>query len=257
MTEPANASLIGGSHAVFAALKGGGSVYRVWRVAGATRHNPSLDSALAERGLASEAVERSVLDNWLPDIAHQGIAAEVAPPEPIDEQQLKRIIDNAGETSLVLLLDQVQDPHNLGACLRSAAAAGVDAVIAPRRRAAGLTATAIKVAAGGAQHVPFACVTNLARTLGSLQAAGYFAVGLDGQAQTTIDMLDLTGRRIIVAGGEARGLRRRSAECCDELGAIPLDDAVASLNVSVAVGITLFEARRQHRAGQWARPEAL
>jgi len=248
VTKPPNAPLVGGVHAVIAALQADRPVYHVWRVAGATHNNSSLDKALAKRGLVSDVVDRAELDNWLPDIAHQGIAAEVAPPESIDERQLKRLIDKTGETSLVLVLDQVQDPHNLGACLRSAAAAGVDAVIAPRRRAVGLTATAVKVAAGAAHIVPFACVTNLARTLGTLQAAGYFAVGLDAEANTAIEMLDLTGRRIIMAGGEAGGLRRRSAECCDELGTIILEDAVESLNVSVAVGVTLFEARRQQRA---------
>lgn len=241
---------------MIAALKAGRPVYRVWRVVGNTHKNSTLDKALAERGLVPDTADRAELDNWLPDIAHQGIAAEVAPPEAIDERQLKRLIDNTGQTSLVLVLDQVQDPHNLGACLRSAAAAGVDVVIAPRRRAVGLTATAVKVAAGAAQYVPFACVTNLARTLGTLQAAGYFAVGLDAQAETSIEMLDLTGRRIIMAGGEASGLRRRSAECCDELGSIVLEDAVESLNVSVAVGITLFEARRQQRLKPLAKGQA-
>lgn len=246
MTADNRGSLIGGTHAVVAALESTRPVYRVWQAVGSNPADTPLQEALAKRGLVPEPAERVDLDDWLPTIAHQGIAAEVALPEPIDEHQLADVVDVAGPNSLILVLDQVQDPHNLGACMRSAAAAGVDAIIAPKRRAVGLTATVAKVAAGGTEHVPFACVTNLARTLAWLQKSGYFAVGLDGEATVTIDTLDLTGRRIIVAGGEATGLRRRSATCCDELGAIPLTTAaVESLNVSVATGVALYEARRQ------------
>ncbi|NNC23226.1 23S rRNA (guanosine(2251)-2'-O)-methyltransferase RlmB [Salinisphaera sp. USBA-960] len=242
-------SLIGGVHAVMAALQGRRPVYRVWRLASATRDNDALEQELAAHGLSAEPIERSELDRRLPNIAHQGVAAEIAAPEAIDEQALAETIALAGSTSLVLALDQIQDPHNLGACLRSAAAAGVDAVIAPRRQAVGLTSSAIKVAAGGAEYVPFARVTNLARTLTWLQDAGYFSTGLEGEAPSSIDTLDLGGRHVIVAGGEADGLRRRTTDCCDRLGSIPLCGSIESLNVSVAVGVALFEARRQQRQG--------
>lgn len=248
MYQTASTACIGGVHAVLAALEGSRPVYRVWR-AGCLedRADERLTRALQDRGLAPETVKRATLDGWLPAIAHQGIAAEVAMPVPIGERELAELARGAGENDLVLVLDQVQDPHNLGACLRSAAAAGVSAVVAPKRRAVGLTATAVKVAAGGAEHVPFARVTNLARALGMLQEHGFFAVGLDDGAAVPIDTLDLTGRRIIVAGGEADGLRQRTAACCDEFGSIPLPGPVRSLNVSVAVGVALFEVGRQSR----------
>lgn len=241
---------IGGVHAVLAALEGSRPVYRVWQAGRLDdRFGERLACALEARGLTPEVVKRTTLDSWLPAIAHQGIVAEVAMPEPIDERELAALARGAGDNDLVLALDQVQDPHNLGACLRSAAAAGVMAVVAPKRRAVGLTATAVKVAAGGAEHVPFARVTNLARALETLQSHGFFAVGLDDSASAPVDALDLTGRRIIVAGGEADGLRQRTAGCCDESGSIPLPGPVQSLNVSVAVGVALFEAGRQNRAG--------
>ena len=148
-------------------------------------------------------------------------------------------------TPLLLVLDRVQDPHNLGACLRTADAAGVHAVIAPKNRAVSLTDTVRRIAAGAAEHVPFAQVTNLARTLGELQGDGVRIVGTSDDAEKTLYQADLTGPLAIVMGFEGTGLRRLTYEQCDEFVRIPMAGEVECLNVSVATGVCLFEAMRQ------------
>ncbi len=152
----------------------------------------------------------------------------------------------AEEPLLLLVLDGVQDPHNFGACLRSAAAAGVHAVIAPADRSASLNATVRKVACGAAEIVPVVTVTNLARALRALQEQGIWIVGAAGEAADSLYDVDFTPSTAIVLGGEEKGLRRLTREACDRLARIPMaEGGVESLNVSVAAGIFLFEARRQ------------
>ena len=153
---------------------------------------------------------------------------------------------DAGDT-LVLVLDGVQDPHNLGACLRTAEAAGVHAVIVPKDRAAGLTPVARKVAAGSAERVPVITVTNLARTLKRLADLGYWVTGLAGEAETSLFEADLTGPRVLVLGAEGEGLRRLTKEHCHQLVRIPMAGKAESLNVSVAAAVCLYEAVRQRR----------
>lgn len=185
---------------------------------------------------------------------HQGVVAEVAPRPGDPETQLEEALEAAGESPLLLVLDGVQDPHNLGACLRSADAAGVCAVIAPRDRAAGLTPVARKVAAGAAEIVPFIPVVNLARTLRELKDRGVWMVGTSDAAAKSVYDARLTGPVGIVMGSEGDGLRRLTGETCDELVAIPMAGAVESLNVSVATGIVLFEAVRQRTERAKRRP---
>jgi 23S rRNA (guanosine2251-2'-O)-methyltransferase len=148
---------------------------------------------------------------------------------------------------LVLVLDCVQDPHNLGACLRTADAAGVDAVIVPQRRSATITETVRKIACGGAEHVFFVQVVNLVRTLEHLQEAGLFVYGTSHTADKSIYEENLTGPLALVLGAEATGVRRLTAETCDGLVSIPMGGTVECLNVSVATGVCLFEARRQRK----------
>lgn len=185
---------------------------------------------------------------------HQGVVAEVAPRAGDPETQLEEALEAAGESPLLLVLDGVQDPHNLGACLRSADAAGVCAVIAPRDRAAGLTPVARKVAAGAAEIVPFVPVVNLARTLRELKDRGVWMVGTSDAATKSVYESRLTGPIGIVMGSEGDGMRRLTGETCDELVSIPMAGAVESLNVSVATGIVLFEAVRQRREHAKRRP---
>jgi 23S rRNA (guanosine2251-2'-O)-methyltransferase len=174
---------------------------------------------------------------------HQGVAARVDAARRV--QHLSDVLDTLEEPALLLVLDGVQDPHNLGACLRSADAFGVHAVIAPKDRAVGITATVEKVACGAAETVPFITVTNLARTLRELKESGIWVVGMAGEAKQDLYSFKHTGPLAIVLGAEGEGLRRLTMETCDELLRIPMSGSVESLNVSVSTGICLFEARRQ------------
>lgn len=179
---------------------------------------------------------------------HQGVVAMVSGgKDALAEQDLPALIAGAPAAPLLLVLDGVTDPHNLGACLRSADAAGVTAVIVPKDKAVGLTPVVRKVASGAAETVPLVVVTNLARCLQSLQEQGIWLVGTDDEASVSLYEQDLTGPLAIVMGSEGAGLRRLTRECCDHLVSIPMAGELSSLNVSVAAGVTLFEAVRQRQ----------
>ena len=192
-------------------------------------------------------VDAKQLQARLGEAVHQGIVAEVAPLAPWSEARLLEAV-TVSTQPLLLALDGVQDPHNLGACLRTADACGVLAVIVPRDRAAPLNATARKVAAGAAESTPVATVTNLARTLGLLKGAGLWIVGADAQAAQPAHEIDLTGPRVLVMGAEGAGLRQLTRRHCDWLVRLPNLGAAQSLNVSVATGMLLYEALRQRGA---------
>jgi 23S rRNA (guanosine2251-2'-O)-methyltransferase len=204
--------------------------------------------ALAQRsGVAVSAASTEQLDKLAEGGRHQGVVAEIQPRSVDPETLLEEVLETAGATPFLLVLDGVQDPHNLGACLRSADAAGVHAVIAPRDRASGLTPVVRKVAAGAAESVPFIAVVNLARTLRELKDRGIWLVGTDDSADKALYDVDLKGPLAIVLGGEGEGLRRLTRESCDMLVRIPMAGAVESLNVSVATGVVLYEAVRQRK----------
>ncbi|MGA2023392.1 MAG: 23S rRNA (guanosine(2251)-2'-O)-methyltransferase RlmB [Steroidobacteraceae bacterium] len=204
-------------------------------------------------GRTVERVDATRLLARLGPVVHQGVAAEVLPLPPWREAELLEAI-SAAHDPLLLALDGVQDPHNLGACLRTADACGVLALIVPRDRAAPLNATARKVATGAAETTPVAIVTNLARTLGLLKDAGLWIVGADAQAPQSAAALDLTGPRVLVMGAEGGGLRALTRRHCDWLARLPSLGAVESLNVSVAAGMLLYEALRQREAPLAASP---
>ncbi|MBA1148406.1 23S rRNA (guanosine(2251)-2'-O)-methyltransferase RlmB [Ectothiorhodospiraceae bacterium WFHF3C12] len=185
------------------------------------------------------------LDQLVSGQAHQGVAVRYNGTPPRDEDDLTALLDALDHAPLLLVLDQVQDPHNLGACLRTADGAGVDAVIAPRDRAVGLTPTVHKVASGAVQSVPFVQVGNLARSLKALKQRGIWLVGTDDEAGQSLFETDLAGPTAIVMGAEDTGLRRLTREACDFLVRLPMRGEVGSLNVSVATGICLYEALRQ------------
>lgn len=200
-------------------------------------------------GRAVERVDARQLQARLGEAVHQGIVAEVTPLAACSEEQLLEAVTRTTDP-LLLALDGVQDPHNLGACLRTADACGVLAVIVPRDRAAPLNATARKVAAGAAETTPVATVTNLARTLGLLKAAGLWIVGAHAQGPQQAHEIDLTGPRVLVMGAEGAGLRQLTQRHCDWLVRLPSLGSVESLNVSVATGMLLYEALRQRGARQ-------
>lgn len=179
---------------------------------------------------------------------HQGLALEAEPPPPLTERQLLALV-HARPSPLLLALDGVTDPGNLGACLRSAGALGVDAAILPKDRTAPLNGVAAKAASGALDFLPVAQVANLARVLQRLKAAGVWLVGAALDADRALPSLDLRGGLCLVLGAEGAGLRRRTRETCDHLAAIPLaEGAGLPLNVSVATGVCLYEAQRQRAA---------
>jgi 23S rRNA (guanosine2251-2'-O)-methyltransferase len=177
--------------------------------------------------------------------SHQGVVARVA--SQARHVTLDDVLENLQEPALLLVLDSITDPHNLGACLRVADAAGAHAVIAPKDKACGLNATAIKVASGAADTVPYIVVTNLARSLREMQEREIWVVGTAANAKREIYAIDQKGPTAWVLGAEGSGMRRLTQETCDELAYIPMHGSVESLNVSVSAGLCLFETRRQRR----------
>lgn len=205
--------------------------------------------ALAEtNGIDVQRCTRQELTMRVPDGQHQGVLAERRRARALNEHDLDDLVAGAGARALVLVLDGLQDPHNLGACLRSAEAAGVVAVVAPKDRAVGLTPAVLKVASGAAERVPFVQVTNLARTLRALKEQGLWVIGAAGDGDSELFDIDLSGPVVLVLGAEGVGLRRLTREHCDRLARIPMQGQAESLNVSVAAGIFLFEAVRQRGA---------
>jgi 23S rRNA (guanosine2251-2'-O)-methyltransferase len=203
-----------------------------------------IEELARRHGVRVERIGAQQLKQLVGEAAHQGVLAEIVPLPPWTEEQLLGALENA-QAPLLLALDGVQDPHNLGACLRTADACGAVAVIVPRDRAAQLNATVRKVAAGAAETTPVVAVTNLARSLKLLKEAGVWVVGADAQAQLTAQQVDLKGPVVLVLGSEGSGLRQLTRTHCDFLVRLPQLGAIESLNVSVAAGMLLYEAVRQ------------
>lgn len=245
----AETRFIYGFHAINARLRqSAGSVQEIYLAAGKqdgrTRDLVKLAEAQGVRVIATDPVRLDGMAGGHEKAArHQGVVARVSAAQR--HVTLDDVLDTLAEPALLLVLDGVQDPHNLGASLRVADAAGAHAVIAPKDRAVGLTATAIKVACGAADSVPYVTVTNLARALREMQERGIWTVGADAEAGKDIYGVDLKVPLALVLGAEGGGLRRLTRETCDALVKIPMHGSVESLNVSVAGGICLFEARRQ------------
>lgn len=197
-------------------------------------------------GISVQFCQRKVLDDKVQGEQHQGVVARAKPQRVMDENDLDRILENQSEP-FILVLDGVTDPHNIGACLRTADAAGVHAVVVPKDKAGGLTATVRKVACGAAESVPFIQVTNLSRTLKNMQDKGVWVTGTAGEAEQTLYDVSLTGPTALVMGAEGKGMRRLTREHCDQLIKLPMAGAVSSLNVSVATGVCLYEIVRQRQ----------
>ena len=213
------------------------------------RNDDRLNDAVNQArrfGISVQFCHRKVLDDKVSGEQHQGIVAKAKPGRVLDENDLDRLIEQ-NQSPLLLVLDGVTDPHNLGACLRTANAAGASAVIVPKDKSAGLTGTARKVACGAAETTPFIQVTNLSRTLKAMQGQGVWVIGTAGEATQEIYDVTLKGPMALVMGAEGKGMRRLTRETCDELVKLPMAGSVSSLNVSVATGICLYEMLRQRR----------
>jgi 23S rRNA (guanosine2251-2'-O)-methyltransferase len=249
----AETRVIYGFHAVISRLRQDASAVREIYLDSARHDRRARDLVeLAEaRGVRVMLVDDKRLDGMTAHGRHQGVAARIEPRRLATH--IDDVLENLAEPALLLILDGVTDPHNLGACLRVADAMGVHAVIAPRDRAAGINATVSKVASGAAEAVPYIVVTNLARTLRELKERGIWIIGADESAEQELYSEKLQGPLAWVLGAEGEGMRRLTRETCDELARIPMRGAVESLNVSVSAGICLAETRRQ-RALQKASP---
>lgn len=237
-----------GIHAVQALLERDPQRFQqVWILKGRDdRRLQPLITALEAQGIVVQVATRQWLDSKVEGAVHQGIVAQVKPGKHYQEGDLPDLLASI-ESPLLLILDGVTDPHNLGACLRSADAAGVHAVIVPKDRSAQLNATAKKVASGAAENVPLIRVTNLARTMRLLQEYHVWIIGTAGEATHEVWESKMTGPLALVMGAEGEGMRRLTREHCDDLIKLPMAGSVSSLNVSVATGICLFEAVRQRR----------
>jgi 23S rRNA (guanosine2251-2'-O)-methyltransferase len=236
-----------GLHAINAVLER--SPERVLELWMAQPRDDARSRGLRERALTAgvqvQSVAAEALAKLVGDVAHQGAVAAVRPLKAWDEHDLLESLNEAAADPFLLILDGITDPHNLGACLRTADAAGVHAVLIPKDRAASVDAVVRKVAAGAAEFVPVASVTNLARTIDLLKERGIWVVGTDGEAPQTLYAADLKRPLAMVLGAEGAGMRRLTRERCDFLVRIPMAGQIESLNVSVAAGVALFEARRQ------------
>jgi len=239
--------IIHGFHAVLSRLRqGAGAVREIYLDRGRDDRRARELAALAEtRGVRVMRVDAARLDGLAGEARHQGVAARIAVaalPTRLDD-----LFERLSEPALLLVLDGVTDPHNLGACLRVADAMGAHAVIAPKDRAVGINATVSRVANGAAKTVPYIAMTNLARALGELKEHEIWLLGADERAAEDIYSVALTGPLAWVLGAEGEGMRRLTRENCDQLVRIPLHGQVESLNVSVSAGICLAETRRQRR----------
>jgi 23S rRNA (guanosine2251-2'-O)-methyltransferase len=204
-----------------------------------------LLAQLETAGIPTRRLSRDALDRLAAGGVHQGIVLDVPPPKERGLDELEQLVASRGRSLRLLVLDQVADPRNLGACLRTADAAGVDAVVTPRARSARLGPAALKAAAGGAETVPLCAVPNLARALRGLKDAGVWLIGADERGERSLFETEMAPPVAFVLGAEGRGLRRLTREACDELVRIPMRGGVESLNVAVAAAVVLYELLRQ------------
>lgn len=250
MSEGGRSQLLLGIHPVEAALgRSPGRVEALWIAEGS--RNPrvqALADAARAAGVAVRTAPRAELDRRSAGQRHQDVLAEFRPDNLHGERELGELLERIDGPPLVLVLDGVQDPHNLGACLRTADAAGVHLVLLPKDRSAGLTPAARRAAAGAAEVLPLVFVTNLARALKQLKERGVWLAGTSDAADRSLFETNLDGPLGLVLGGEGQGMRRLTAEHCDYLVRIPMQGTVSSLNVSVAAGVCLFEIARQRGA---------
>jgi len=212
------------------------------------KHNTRIDALVQQArslGIAVQSVQRNKLDQLCEGTQHQGIAVSCSSTTLLDEHRLCDQLQNPDTPPLLLVLDEVSDPHNFGACLRSADAAGVDAVIIPQRNSAPLTPVVHKTASGATIHLPLVKTANLSRFIDAVKKLGIWVYGAAGEATDSIYSANLTHPTAIIMGAEGQGLRRLTQERCDQLYSLPMLGDVESLNVSVATGIFLFEAVRQ------------
>lgn len=246
---------LAGKHPVLEALKAGRTLNKIWLSNQAQKSlvQPILEEAKG-RGVVVQYADKRKLDSLAPGIQHQGVVAQAAAVSYAEPEELLARAAERGEAPLIVLLDEVEDPHNLGSILRSVDCTGAHGVIVPKRRSASLTAVVAKTSAGAVEYVPVARVSNLAQTIDRLKEAGVWIAGAAGEAKDDVYATDLTGPIAIVIGSEGKGLSRLIREKCDFLISLPMFGKLNSLNASVAAGIILYEAVRQRLAKRGGGP---
>lgn len=242
---------IGGKHSLLEAMRAGRTINKIWVAEGAQKHLTQPIIAEAKKhGIIVQFVDKRKLDQMAPGLQHQGVVAQVAPYAYAEIEDLLLKAQERGEPPFLLILDEIEDPHNLGSILRTAECTGVHGVIIPKRRSASITATVSKTSAGAVEYVPVARVTNLAQTMEQLKESGVWIVGTDVDAPQ--EMYDagqmLTGAVAIVIGNENKGMGRLVREKCDVLLKLPMAGRLNSLNASVAAGVIMYEVLRKRRA---------
>ncbi|GGH40293.1 23S rRNA (guanosine(2251)-2'-O)-methyltransferase RlmB [Paenibacillus segetis] len=243
---------IAGKHSILEALRAGRTINKIWVAEGAQKHltQPILAEA-KKQGIIVQFVDKRKLDQLVPDVQHQGVVAQAAPYAYASVEDLLAKATEQGQPPFLLILDEIEDPHNLGSILRTAECTGVHGVIIPKRRSAAVTATVSKTSAGAVEYVPVARVTNLAQCIDELKEAGVWVVGTD--VDTKDEMYErggnvLTGPVAIVIGNENKGMGRLIREKCDVLLKLPMTGRLNSLNASVAAGVVMYEVLRRRRA---------
>lgn len=249
MSEAHNTEgLIAGKHPVLEALRSGREINKIWIAEGAQKSvTGAILGEAKKNGIVIQFVDKRKLDQLVPGVTHQGVVAQAAAVDYIELEDLLAIPGQKGETPLFIILDEIEDPHNLGSILRTAECTGVHGVIIPKRRSAGLTATVLKISAGAAEHIPVARVTNLAQTIEAMKEAGIWIAGADVGATADVYANKFDMPLALVIGNESNGLGRLIKEKCDFLVKLPMAGRLNSLNASVAAGVLMYEVLRQRR----------
>ncbi|GIO69517.1 23S rRNA (guanosine(2251)-2'-O)-methyltransferase RlmB [Paenibacillus sp. FSL M7-1455] len=243
--------IIGGKHSVIEALKSGRTINKIWVAENAQKHLTQPIVVEAKKlGVVIQHVDKRKLDQLAPGVQHQGVVAQAAPYAYAEVEDILQAAEQKGEPPFILLLDEIEDPHNLGSILRTADCTGVHGVIVPKRRSAQVTATVSKTSAGAAEYVPVARVTNLGQTIDSLKEKGIWVVGTDVSAAAGIYETNVfDGPVAIVIGNEGKGMGRLIREKCDVLVKLPMNGRINSLNASVAAGVVMYEVLRRRTQG--------
>lgn len=241
---------IAGKHSVTEALRAGRSINKIWIADGAQKNlvQPVVTEA-REKGIVIQYVDKRKLDSFVPGVQHQGIIAQAAPYAYAEVEDILAAAEAKDEAPFILLLDEIEDPHNLGSILRTADCTGVHGVVIPKRRSASITATVSKTSAGAVEYVPVARVTNLGQTIDRLKEQGVWVVGTDVNTDSNLYQADVfTGPVAIVIGNEGKGMGRLIREKCDVLVKLPMQGQINSLNASVAAGVIMYEVLRRRQS---------
>ena len=235
-----------GRNAVTEALKSGRGINKLWIASGDREGSVAEIAALAkERGIVVQYVERAKIEALAGGHRHQGVLAYVAPVPYAELEDILKAAEAKGEAPFIVLLDELEDPHNLGALLRTADATGVHGILIPKRRSVSLNATVAKTSAGAVEYVPVARIGNIAQTLKKLKEKGFWVAGADMDGEKAYYEADLTGPLVLVVGSEGKGMSRLTKEACEFIVRMPMVGRINSLNASVAGSILMYESMRQ------------